>query len=599
MKKYHLLSSLAAIMLICIAAAAVQPSDADRQKAEYIFLEAADAYDAGRYDDYYFLLRRAASLNPADPFIAAKQAEMEMMMKGLDSVAVEKIYDAIAARHRAMPSDDHYAKMFATLAQRSGKIDDVIEVWATLDSLKPRQSEPAANLSQAYLQKYAATLDTTYYNRSLSLLNRLERGLGPTVPLSYRKVSAYLMRNDTAAILREINTLNAAAPADVPAALFIGNVYEHLDMPDSALTFYNRAATLEPENGSVYLTRAEFFRNQGDSIAYDREVFQALESQELEFDQKFELLTGYVQKLYTDTLQWPRIDEMFTLMQETNPGEAQLHDFYASYLDVIDRKELAAEQLSYSIDLDPTDARRWNDLVSLYYQIEQPDKALETSVKALHMFPELGVFQLGAAIGYIQADRKEEALEVLADIDTLEIANTKLLSNLFSTRGDILNTLDRADEAQSSYKRAVDLDPENYMAMNNWAYHNAVRGIDLDTAELYASIAAAAEPESPTVLDTYAWVLFKKKEYDKARVEIDRVLDLLGILPGQEGEPKHDEEEDSAYKVSSDVLDHAGDIYFWTHEPAQAVIFWKKALELEPDNKIIKKKAENGSYYFE
>ena len=39
-------------------------SDAD--KAEVIYLEAVDAYEDGRYDDYYMLLRRARHLDPSD-----------------------------------------------------------------------------------------------------------------------------------------------------------------------------------------------------------------------------------------------------------------------------------------------------------------------------------------------------------------------------------------------------------------------------------------------------------------------------------------------------------------------------------------------------
>ena len=85
----------------------------------------------------------------------------------------------------------------------------------------------------------------------------------------------------------------------------------------------------------------------------------------------------------------------------------------------------------------------------------------------------------------------------------------------------------------------------------------------------------------------------RKKEYDKAKSEINRALKLLGVLPGEEGENKTDRE------LSSEIFDHAGDIYFWNQEPKQAVEFWKKALGLEPDNALIKKKVRDGTYHFE
>lgn len=145
--------------------------------------------------------------------------------------------------------------------------------------------------------------------------------------------------------------------------------------------------------------------------------------------------------------------------------------------------------------------------------------------------------------------------------------------------------------------------------MNNWAYFNAVKGIDLDAAELYASIACAAEPWNATYLDTYAWVLFKKKSYEKAREVIDKALAVYGIAPEgktpEEINPaiKQAEETDPELEEhtepSAEIYDHAGDIYFWIHLPEEAVDFWKKAAKLAPDDKLIRKKADQKTYFFE
>ena len=592
----HLLPLAVAAVLAVTSLFAASPSN---DKADYIYLEAAYAFDNERFDDYYYLMRRAAAEAPNDTFILGKIAEIELNVIGGDSADVQRNYQAIKARYLADPTNDFYANMFAALAARMGNIDDVIDVWQTLDSLQPKRNEPALNLAQALLAKYQQTLDTSYYNRALGLYNRVEKGLGPTPELSVNKINAYLLRNDTAAVLNTARELAKAAPADIAAQLLIGNVFEHLSMPDSALECYNRAAEIDPENGAVYLTRAEFFRTRGDSTAYDREVFQALESQELPFDQKFELLTGYVSKLYTDTLQWPRIGEMFALLQEINPGEARLHDYYASYQQAIGNTEAAAEQLSYSLDLDPNDPRRWSDLTLLYFNLNDTVMSEETPRKALAIYPESGTFHFLLASSLITQHRDEEALKALGDIDTLEVDNNVLRSNMYATRGDILSRLKRDEEAMADYKKAIELNSENYMAMNNWAYFCAVRAIDLDTAELYAAIASAAEPDSPTVLDTYAWVLFKKKEYDKAKETIDKVLSLFGMLPGHETQPTDEELEAMGREMSAELFDHAGDIYFWNHEPQQAVKFWKEALKLEPDNELIKKKVKAKTYFFE
>ena len=115
--------------------------------------------------------------------------------------------------------------------------------------------------------------------------------------------------------------------------------------------------------------------------------------------------------------------------------------------------------------------------------------------------------------------------------------------------------------------------------MNNCAYYLACEGKDLDKALSMIETAIAAEPENDTALDTYAWVLFKRKDYAKAREIIDRTLSLMNE-PGEE------------------VLEHAGDIYFMDGEPDKALEFWKRALKLNPDNALLAKKVRHKTYFF-
>ena len=62
---------------------------ADAKKAEYVYLEAANAYTQGRADDYIMLLRHAAALNPYDPFIAGALGEVTIQLSR-DSAVIEK-----------------------------------------------------------------------------------------------------------------------------------------------------------------------------------------------------------------------------------------------------------------------------------------------------------------------------------------------------------------------------------------------------------------------------------------------------------------------------------------------------------------------------
>lgn len=116
--------------------------------------------------------------------------------------------------------------------------------------------------------------------------------------------------------------------------------------------------------------------------------------------------------------------------------------------------------------------------------------------------------------------------------------------------------------------------------MNNYAYFLSLKGQDLDKAERMAGLAVKSYPNSATYLDTYAWVYFKKKDYQLALMYIRSAID---------NDDTH----------SADVYDHYGDILFMNGEPDQALEQWKIALEKDPDNELIQKKVKHKTIFFE
>lgn len=590
-KLLHLLPFVA-LALICAGAMSARKPAADQSsslKAEYIFLEAANARANENIDDYYMLLRHANRLAPDDPYIRASLAEVELAVPGTDSIGLERAYDAIAERFRLEPTNQRYAAVFSNLAQQARRIDDIVDIWRMQDSLRPDRSDPAFNLAASLTARFGLNGDTADLDEALAIYSRLEKGLGHTLPVSGRKINIFLALKDTASVLSEISMLEHDAPRDIDTKLFAATLYDHLGMPDSAMSRFERAAAIDPDNGSVYLTRASFFREQGDSVRYDTEVFRALESPTLDFAPKFQLLTDYVVKLYQDSAQWPRIDRMFVVMQEQNPGEAMLHELLASYKSVTGKTAEAAEQLSYSIDLDPSESRRWSDLVQLYFSMNDTARAGSTAERAMALFPENGYFPLAISSVMAMEGRDTAALAMIDTLDLRSYGNDLVSSAILSTKGDILWRLGKAEEASAAYREAILLNPENYMAMNNFAYFNACEGTELGAAQLYASIATTAEPDNITYLDTYAWVYFKKKDYAKAKDIIDKAFKAA--------------EDDGSGKVaiepSAEIYDHAGDIYFMNGEPKEAVKFWEKALELDPDNELIQRKVKHKTYFYE
>lgn len=587
-------AAIAALISIAGAKSKPLPDAADVKKAEYIYLEAANARAEGRADDYLMLLRRAAALNPSDPYIAGALAEVNLALGG-DSAAIEKAYGQLKARFEAMPTEPAYYSAVANVAQQLDRTDDLIDMWSKLDTLLPDQNDPAAYLASALITRFMKAKDSADYRRACAIYDRLENASGPTLPIIGLKVKAFSIAKDTAAIISAVTRLAQAAPADVSSNIYIGSAYDFLGMPDSVLHYFDRALAVDSTAGEVYLARAAFFREQGDSLAYDREVFRALNSPSLEFMQKLGLLTDYAVKLYTDSVQRPRIEHMFQTMQEQNPGEPELHALYGAYKAETGDMEAAAEQFSYSLDLDPEQHDVWANLLQVYGSENKVEPILPAARRALAVYPGDYYFTFMGASALASDSLYAEACALLDSVKPEEAPSREALSTLYSTKADFLYAMGLRDSAVTQYERAIELNAQNYLALNNCAYFLALDTLDLVKAELYATLATVGEPENPTYLDTYAWVLFMKKDYPKAREIMDRALVLLGIIEAPEGEPAKKDEE----QRSSDIYDHAGDIYFMTGDHRKALEFWKEALKLDPADARIKKKVDHKAIFFD
>lgn len=138
-------------------------------------------------------------------------------------------------------------------------------------------------------------------------------------------------------------------------------------------------------------------------------------------------------------------------------------------------------------------------------------------------------------------------------------------------------SLAAALEQSGQFDRAVELfefiikhRPDHAPSLNYLGYMLIDKGIKLDYARQLIEKALQVSPDNGAYIDSYGWLMYRMGEYRKA-------LEQLTL----------------AYKYINDdpvVLHHLGDIYEALDELDQARIYWKKALELDPNNEALKEK---------
>lgn len=548
----------------------------DTRKADYIYLEALRAKSQGKNDAAYSLLQRARELNSDDKDIGVELSLYLLRLSQSDSTLIEESMALLRDYNEANPSDLYYGGRYAMINEQLLNRDEAIRTWERLHTYYPEHLEITYRYANA-LGQGGSDADRA---KAIAVYDSVEVAEGKSIPISTKKIQLYFARQDTASILSEVDRLRESSPKNVDFQVFSGDIYAMFGQNDKAKAFYDKACEIDPSSGLAYYSRAQFYNSMGDSAAFNREVFQALQQKSLDVETKLAILRSYIQEMYNDSTQLPRVGKLFDVLIDQHPHEHDIHALYSRYLIVTKDYSKAAEQTERALDLDPADEEGWEMLTSLYLQENKLDEAKAAIKRSLRYYPENGRQYLVLGSIYDQQGEREKApKEYERALELIDSTDTKTISRIYGAMGDNLYARQLLDSAFTAYQKALLYDPENYLALNNCAYYLACEGRDLDNALSMVETAIKAEPDNPTTLDTYAWVLFKRKDYAKAREIIDKTLELTD-------------------ERSEEILEHAGDIYFMDGDPDEALELWKEALKLAPDNELLERKVKHKTYFF-
>ena len=552
-------------------------TNANKRKSSYIYIEALNHYENGKIGHYHSLINRAYRLDSTDTSIGYDKGMIDMILHQSDSIEFFNAH-SLARRHFDAHPEDYYSSFrYGLFTDKIGWREESLRVWGVLDSIFPEKVE----ITLRYADVLSASIDSSEIAKAVAAYNRIEIAEGVDVGITSRKIRAFSAIRDTANIINELNLLLNASPNNSEYNVFAGQIYEYLGDDEKALEYLNKACQLDSTNGNAFLQRANYYNEIGDSVAYDTEVFNVLKHENLDLEAKLRLLTDYIRALYSNPSQQTRIEELLAVLQEQHPHQYHIHELYSAYLATIKDYPRAAEQLSYALDIDPSNENVWIQYILLCAQAENNATVNDAVNRALHYYPNNSLILFQAGISQVTLNNNDEALIYFNKAIPLAQDNKNLLSSIYCSIGDILQR-DKSlpsDSVTQYYEWSLDANPDNLLTLNNYAYYLAELDKDLDKAERMSSRTIAEEPDNVNSLDTFAWIYFKKKEFDMARNYIDSAL-------------KYSEE------PSAELQHHAGDIYFMSGELQKAIEFWEEALKLEPDNELLKKKVKHKTYFY-
>ncbi|HVE15581.1 MAG TPA: tetratricopeptide repeat protein, partial [Chthoniobacterales bacterium] len=124
--------------------------------------------------------------------------------------------------------------------------------------------------------------------------------------------------------------------------------------------------------------------------------------------------------------------------------------------------------------------------------------------------------------------------------------------------------------------KSIELDPKNPEAYNALGYMWIEQKQNLPESERLIRKALTFDPENGAYLDSLGWCFYQSGKYEEALAELLRAAKAM---------PESD----------SVVFEHIGDTYRALNRTAEAVLYWQKAVQLDPGNKTLLGKIDSAT----
>lgn len=523
-----------------------------RRKFDYYFLEAVRMKQKGDYDAAFQLYSHCLDIYPQSAAVLYEISQFYMFL-GQE----QKGEDALKQAARSDDKNFWYKQTLASYYQSKQNWLKAISVYEDMAQIFPSRLEPLLSLADLYSR-------TKSYESLVATLNRIEELDGKSEQISMEKFRAYLQLDNMEKAFSEIQSLVDEYPYDMRYRTVLGDVYLSNNRYDEALNVYQEILKEEPDYAPAMVSLASYYQKTGQDSLYSRQLDSILVNDNVDTKLKLDFMRQLIMKSEQTDKDSTKIISLFETILTKKQPNADVPMLYAQYLITKKMEKESVPVLNEVLSLDPENKPARLQLLSYAIRDNNLDEVIRVATPAIVYNPDAMEFYYYLGLAHYQKDDTEKALDVFRKgVQQInEKSDKNIASDFYSILGDLYHSREMKAEAYAAYDSSLVYNPKNINTLNNYAYYLSVERTNLDKAEEMSFITVKAEPENPTYLDTYAWILFEKERYTEARIYIEQAMKNGG---------------DS----SQVIVEHCGDIYFKLGEKDKAVDMWKKALNME------------------
>ncbi len=539
-------------------------SEEGRKEFEYLFIEGLKQRTLGNFDEAIKIFSRCLEIDSHSSATLYEMANIHVS-KGDYQSSMFLLEKATTLN----PGNRYYHLLLVKVYQQNKLYEKAALEYEILEKISP--DNPDYPFYRAALMVLSGKKV-----EALALYNQLEQKMGITEPIAVGKQQIYIQLGNKAAAYSEIEKLIQANPTVAKYYGLLADMYLADKDRDKALENYEKILKIDPDDGFVHLSIADYYLESNDSVKAFEHIKLAFKNTVLDFETKAQMYLLMV-KPGSSKISDEHQVELLHILIDAHIDDERPRALMVDYLQARKQMGEARKQLKLVLDMKKDNYQYWERLLLINNDLLDWNSMYLDSKKALEYFPEQPLIYILRSVGLLQQKKYSEILAVI-DSGVVHVKNDpKILSQFYTYRAEAFYNLKRFNEAFDVFDKVVELDPENFMALNNYAYYLSLRGARLGLAEKLSAKVIQANPDNATYLDTYAWIFFVKKDYQLAKFYMETALSKST--------------EDSAV-----LIEHYGDILFYLNDKENAFIQWRKSVEKGNPSKILQQKIAEKRY---
>ena len=556
---------LLSVLLWC-ADAAAQKSDV---RYNNFFLEAMLQRQKGNIDASFDLLRHCISIDPSKPEAYYFLAQYYTILKDK-----EKSLQCFKKAAELNPDNETYMETLARAYINNNQFAESIEILEKVVEKDAVRIDILELLAQLYVQ-----VDDK--DNAIKTLSRIENIEGKNEQISHMKSEIYREMGNKEASINEMQSLSEQYPYDRSMKARYAQTLFFNEEFDMAMGVIGEIFKEDSTNVFAQQLARDYYFDKGLKEKADSMLYVILNNSKTTTADKVQMLRQEIIFNEQNKRDSTEVIKLFELMMQQPQTDTELALLYVSYMDMKKMpREAMHNVVKKVLEIEPDNSSARMHLVGDAWLSEQFDEVIRLCKDARIYNPEEIKFYYYQGLAYFNKDDFDNALDAFKNgVGAItDESDVDMVSDLYMLMGDLLFKKEMKAEAYEAYDSCLQWNPDNIACLNNYAYFLSIDGKHLDKAEEMSRRTIKKEPENPTYLDTYAWVLFRQKRYAEAKIYIEQTLKFDTV------------------DVSADVLEHAGDIYANNGEIEKAMEKWKEALKLAPKNKVLIRKIKLKKY---